>query len=218
VDRGAGVGRVGRARSAGAGAGGLGLLAVLLAACGSAHVVSSDSLRFYVQIPGNWKVYGKSEMLQSAKFAALVANPPQYLMGASADPRPSTSQPFSSSKYPWAILLVTNLGGTTRQSLTLGGLSDVLVNVDQLSQQGVPVQALAQGQLLVKGPLRGTKVAYQVGSGSDAIDYQQATWVNSATDKLWVLMVGCSPTCYQAQKAAIEDVMQSFYVSDNRVG
>jgi hypothetical protein len=190
------------------------VLAATLAACGGTQVLSSGSLRFYLRVPVNWKVYSKHQLMQTVKFAALLTNPPQYLTAASANPRPTSSQPFTASKYPWEILMVTKLPSSQQQSLTLGGLSDVLVPVDQLSQQGVAVQNLAQSQLLVKGSLRGTKVFYQVGTGSGAIDYQQATWVNTPTNKLWVLMVGCSPACYQAQGPAISSVVQSFYVSD----
>jgi hypothetical protein len=195
--------------------GGAAVLAFALTACGGSRVVSSNSLRFYVRVPANWKVYSKAEMLRTAKFAALVSNPPEFLVSASADPRhPNASQPFSASKYPWAILLVNNVSGSARLSLTLESLSDVLVNVDELSQEGVPVQELKQGSLLVNGGLRGTKVAFQVGTGGSAIDYEQATWVNAATDRLWTLMVGCSPDCYKTQDSAIDGVVQSFYVSD----
>jgi hypothetical protein len=44
--------------------------------------------------------------------------------------------------------------------------------------------------------------------------YEQETWVNSATDKVWVLMSGCSPSCFQAQEPVINRVMQSFLVID----
>lgn len=204
-----------RGRRAAAWGGSAVVLTLALAACGGSQVVSSNQLRFYVRVPASWKVYNKEALLRTAKFASLVGNPPKYLMAASADPHhPSPSEPFSASKYPWAILLVTNVSGSSRQSLTLGSLSDVLVDVDELSQEGVPVQELKQGNLLVNGALRGTKVAFQVGSGSNAISFQQATWVNTPTDRLWVLMVGCSPDCYKTQGSAIDGVVQSFYVSD----
>ena len=175
-------------------------------------MVASNPEGFYLRVPPGWKVFGRSQMLRTAKFAALLANPPQVLVGASDAPHPAASQPFSASKYPWAVLVVSKLGSSEQQSLTLGGLQDVLVNVDQLSQQGVAVQQLAQPRLLVRGSLRGTDVAFEVGSGASAIDYQQETWVNSPTDRLWVLMVGCSPSCYQQQSGLISSVVQSFYV------
>ncbi len=188
-----------------------GVLAMLLGACGS-QVVADHDLGYYLRVPSGWKIYPKSQMLRTAKFAALLANPPQVLVGASNDPHPNASQTFSASKYPWALLVVTKLGASQQESLTLGGLQDVLVNVDQLSQQGVAVQELTQPSLVVNGSLRGTKVSFEVGSGANAIDYVQETWVNSPTNTLWALMVGCSPSCYQQQSSLINSVVQSFYV------
>jgi hypothetical protein len=187
------------------------VLGMLLGACGG-QVVASHALGYYLRLPSGWKVYSKSQMLRTAKFAALLANPPQVVLGASDAPHPDASQTFSASKYPWALLVVTGLGSSQQESLTLAGLQDVLVNVDQLSQQGVAVQELAQPSLVVHGSLRGTKVVFEVGSGANAIDYEQETWVNSPTDRLWVLMVGCSPQCYQQQSSVLNSVLQSFYV------
>lgn len=190
---------------------GAGALAVLLGSCGG-QVLANDALGYYLRLPSGWKVYPKSDLLRTAKFAAFLVNPPQVLVGASDAPHPNASQTFSASKYPWMLLVVTSLGTSQQQSLTLGGLQDVLVNVDQLSQQGVPVQELAQPSLVVHGSLRGTKVAFEVGSGANAIDYEQETWVNSPTNRLWALMVGCAPSCYQQQSSLINSVVQSFYV------
>ena len=38
--------------------------------------------------------------------------------------------------------------------------------------------------------------------------------MNSATSKVWLLMVGCSPSCYQAQQSVIGRIIDSFVVTD----
>jgi hypothetical protein len=177
--------------------------------------VASNPDQFYVRVPAGWKVYDESQLLHTSKWSSLMSNRPRYFMAASDDPHPKSSQPLSSSKYPWVVLLVADLSASQRDSLTLGTLQDVLVPVDQLSQQGVGVQPLQQGRLLVRGALRGTEVSFEVGgTGGGAIDYEQETWVNSATNRVWALMVGCSPACYQAHQSLINSVVDSFYVSD----
>ncbi len=195
---------------------GAAVMAAALSACSGGQVVASNADQFYVRVPAGWKVYEESQLLHTSKWSSLVSNRPRYFMAASDGPHPKSSQPLSPSKYPWVVLLVADLSGPQRDSLTLGTLQDVLVPVDQLSQQGVGVQALQQGRLLVNGALRGTKVAFEVGAGmgGGAIDYEQETWVNSATNRVWALMVGCSPACYQANGSIINSVVDSFYVSD----
>lgn len=200
--------------------GGAVVLALGLSACSSGQVVSSRPDRFYLRVPAGWKTYHEAQLLRSPKWSTLSIDPPRFFLAASAAPHPDIGQPLSASKYPWAVLLVEDLSGSAQQDLTFSSLSDLLVPVDQLSQQGVPVQELQQGQLLVKGALRGTKMAFEVGGGTSgaAIDYQQVSWVNSATNRVWALMVGCSPNCYKANSSLINSVLQSFYVSDIPIG
>lgn len=201
-------------------AGGAVALTLGLSACSSGLVVASRADRFYLRLPSGWKTYYKSQLLSNPKWSMFALNPPRVFLAATGGPHPNISQPLSSSNYPWAVFVVEDLAGTAQQSLTLSSLSDVVLPVDQLSQQGTPVQQLQQGQLLVRGALRGTKMAYEIGSGTGggAIDYQQETWVNSATDRVWALMVGCSPDCYKTNGSLISSIVQSFYVSNIRIG
>lgn len=205
-------------RSRVAGLVGVAAFAVGLGACSSGHVVASDPDRFYLRVPSGWKIYHESQLLHTSEWSDLAASPPRFFMAASDDPHPSVSQALGSTKYPWATLFVEDLSASDQQSLTLGDLSDVPVPVDSLSEEGVPVQQLQQGQLLVRGALRGTKTVYEVGAGSSgAIDFVQDAWVNSATNRLWALTVGCSPTCYQAHGSLINSVVETFYVSDRGI-
>jgi hypothetical protein len=182
-----------------------------LGACGN-HVVSNQHVPIYFTVPASWKIYGQAALDQLPKWAALITNTPVFLAAATASPRPTPSDPFNPSAYPWAISMVTLLTSTQQQQLTLEGLSDVVVDVDALGQDGVNVRELDQPELLVNGSMRGTIVNYEVGSGRNAIDYEQATWVNSATNKIWVLMAGCSPTCFQLGQPIIQNIIASFYV------
>jgi hypothetical protein len=123
---------------------------------------------------------------------------------------------FTPTRFPWAIVVVRPLSGTEQSAMSFNGLRDVLFNVDTLQTEGANVQSLTTPALLVKGGLHGTLVAYEVqgAQASSALAYEQETWVNSATDKVWVLMAGCSPSCFQAQQPVITRIMQSFLVTD----
>jgi hypothetical protein len=186
-----------------------------LAACSSNHIVSSSAQQFYASVPSGWKVFGSASLKNDNALHSLISTPPQFLAVASASPRARVSDVFTSSKYPWAIALVRPLSQSEQTQLSLESLSDVLVPVDELSQLGDNVTMLSQPTEQVNGSLRGIVLSVQLqGPSGGQIAYQQSTWVNGATSKIWLLMVGCSPSCFQQQQSVISSVMNTFYVTD----
>jgi hypothetical protein len=190
-------------------------LTATLAACGSGRVLTSSSEQFYASVPSGWKIYPGSSLQHDSSLHSLITTPPAFLAVATADPRPKPTDAFSSSSYPWAIALVRPLSSSEKTQLSLESLSDVLVPVDELSQLGDSVQLLAQPTEQVNGALHGIVMSVQLqGPSGGQIAYEQSAWVNSATSKVWLLMVGCSPSCFQSQKSVIGHIMDSFFVTD----
>jgi hypothetical protein len=186
-----------------------------LAACSSDHTVSSSAQQFYATVPSGWRVFTATSLKRDSSLHALLTTPPQFLAVASANPRPRARDAFTSSRYPWAIALVRPLSSAEQMQLSLESLSDVLVPVDELSQLGDTVTPLSQPMEQVKGALHGSVLAVQLqGPSGGQIAYEQSTWVNGATSKVWLLMVGCSPSCFQQQQSAISSVMSTFFVTD----
>lgn len=197
-------------------AGVVAVLGLLLGACSDGNIVASDAQQLYVRLPSDWTVHG-AQAVETGNpfFRGMDVSPEAFFKGASASPHPKPSDIFSASGYPWAIIETSVLTGAQQMQMSVEGLSNVLIPIDQLAQQGATFQQLFQPQVLVKGALHGSLVAFEYGAGPDtAFDYRQATWVNNATTKAWVLIVGCSPACYEAQQATISRVIDSFYVSD----
>jgi hypothetical protein len=186
-----------------------------LAACSSNHIVSSSAQQFYASVPSGWKVFNATALKNDSALHSLISTPPQFLAVASASPRARVSDVFTSSNYPWAIALVRPLSQSEQSQLSLESLSDVLVPVDELSQLGDNVTMLSQPTEQVNGSLRGIVLSVQLqGPSGGQIAYQQSVWVNGATSKIWLLMVGCSPSCFQQQQTVIGDVINTFYVTD----
>ncbi len=192
------------------------VLGTALAACSDGHVVASDSQELYLKVPSNWKVFDQHTLQKDGAFGSLFTSTPIFAAIASADPHARPGDAFTPSRYPWALVVVRPLNGAERSQMSLNGLRDVLFNVDTLQTEGATVQSLTTPALLVKGALHGTLVAYEVqgAQGGSALAYEQETWVNSATNKVWVLMSGCAPPCFQAQQPVINRVMRSFLVID----
>jgi len=162
------------------------LAAGLLTACADSQAVVSASQHLYVSLPASWKVYNESQLAQTQAFQSLgVSAQPPFLAGASGSPRPRAADVFTQSSYPWAVVLAEPLSADQRSSMSLLGLNDVLVPVDQLSSEGIPVQTLSQPELLVNGAMRGTLYSIEIGLPSPIgeVDYDQETWANSATTR-----------------------------------
>ena len=186
-----------------------------LAACSSGHIVASKTQQFYASLPSGWRIYGEKAIKDNKDLNTLISTPPQFLAVASSGPRPHAADALSSSNYPWAIALVRPLSATEKTQMSLQGLGDILIPADELSQLGDNVQLLSQPTEQVNGALHGIVMAVQLqGPSGGQIAYEQSVWVNSATSKVWLLMVGCSPSCYQAQQSVISRIIGSFVVTD----
>jgi len=205
-----------RARSRLSGAVAALVLGTALAACSDAHVVASDSQQLYLKVPSSWTVFDEHALAHDGAFGSLFTSTPIFATIAFGTRHARPGDAFTPTGYPWMIVVVRPLNGTEQSQMSFNGLRDVLFNVDTLQTEGANVQSLATPALLVKGSLHGTLVAYEVqgSQASSALAYEQETWVNSATNKVWVLMAGCSPSCFQAQQTVISRVVQSFLVID----
>jgi len=188
----------------------------LVGACSDGVILASDAQQLYVRLPSGWHVYGaRAVEAGNSFFSAMSASPEQYFEGAVAGPRPHPSAIWSPSAYPWAIVEAQGLTSGQQLQMSVEGLSNVLIPIDSLAEQGAEFQQLSQPQAMVRGRLRGSLVSFEYGTGPDtAFDYEQATWVNNPTTKAWVLIVGCSPTCYQLYRSTLGRVVNSFYVGN----
>jgi hypothetical protein len=190
---------------------------LLASACSGTQVVSSKSQALYFQVPPNWTVYGEQALEQNSAFSALLAAQPHFYETASANPHPRPNDAWTSSEYPWAIAVVMSLTGSQQMGMSFEGMSTVMVPLDQLSTEGFSILPLSTPETLVNGNLHGALLEYELqgGAGSGpSISYEQETWVNSATNNVWALLVGCNPSCFTAQKQVIDHVVQTFYVAD----
>jgi hypothetical protein len=187
-----------------------------LAACSDGHVVSSDTQQLYLKVPSSWTVFDEHALVKDGAIGSLFTSAPTFATIAFGARHVRPGDAFTPTAYPWAIVVVRPLSGSEQSQMSFNGLRDVLFNVDDLQTEGANVQSLGTPALLVKGGLHGTLVAYEIqgAQASSALAYEQETWVNSATNKVWVLMAGCSPSCFQAQQTVISRVVQSFLVID----
>jgi hypothetical protein len=199
------------------------VLAGLLSACTtSVTYVGSSTQDLYFKIPNTWEVFSQATLQEngwidpaaSSQAALAGQSHPVFETVAGASSKVASSVDTQSGPYPWAMAQVVALDGEDQANSTLAALADEDYPIDQLNQDGDRVQQLSPTRLLVDGALRGSRVAYQIDSQqTGAISFEQVAFLNSATDKVWLLDVGCSPTCFQAHRAVLDRIVSSFIVT-----
>ncbi len=198
------------------------LLAVSLSSCStSVTYAGSSSQGVFFKLPRSWKVYNQTTLqdmglvnpTQTSQAEAAGDSYQLFVSFASPNPRlGARGAPDLSGASPWAYNFVESLGGSDAESISLSGLDNLVIPVDTLTQQG-DAEQLAATKFLVKGNLRGTRVAYEAKSQSGSVAFEQVALINSPTNEVWVLAVGCSPTCFEAHRATIDKIVGSFTVT-----
>jgi hypothetical protein len=199
------------------------LLAGLLSGCAtSVTYVGSSTQDLYFKVPNTWEVFSQATLKENGWIDPAASNQaalagqshPVFETVAGANAKVASSVDTQSGPYPWAMAQVVALDGTDQANTSLAALADENYPIDQLNQDGDRVQQLSPTRLLVDGALRGTRVAYEITSQqTGAISFEQVALVNSATDKVWLLDVGCSPACFQAHRAVFDNIVRSFIVT-----
>jgi hypothetical protein len=192
------------------------LLAGLLSGCStSVTYVGSSTQEVFFKVPNTWKVFSsatlkKDGLINPGAFNQAALQGESYPLAVMlSGPNPSVAKSFF-GPYPWALAEVIALGQQDQFTVALENLKDEVFN----TTAGEPAQQLAPTRYLVDGALRGTESAYMITSQTGALAFDQVELVNSATDKLWALVVGCAPHCFQAHKALLGHIVSTFVVKD----
>jgi hypothetical protein len=198
------------------------VLALLLSSCStSATYAGSASQDVFFKLPRSWTVYNQTTLqnmglVNATQTSQAQAQGSSYQLSVTfASPNPHLGAhggPDLSGSSPWAYNFVESLGGSDQESLSLGGLQDLVLPIDTLSQQGAAKQ-LAPTRQLVDGSLRGTRVAYEAKNQGGSVAFEQVALMNSPTNKVWVLAVGCSPSCFQTHRSTIDNIVKTFTVT-----
>lgn len=192
------------------------LVAGLLAGCSpSATYLGTTAQEFYFKTPRHWETFSASGMQNlglptTSQSSQLKANGDSYPLYASFASGVKHLGPKGvAGPHPWVLGMVMSLGSQDQTSISFSGLQDEVFNVGE----GSSSKSLSPAKVIVKGALRGTRVAYELSAGGTSLAFEQEAVVNSPTDKLWLLAAGCSPSCYAAHRSLISAIVGSFTVT-----
>jgi len=178
---------------------------------------SADSA--YFKVPPSWRQVNQST-LQSTEGPASQEG--SYLWSRAYDDsaKPSVANVFASSATPVAYASVLGLSASERNGVSFNSLRDLLLPVTASARQAA---AAAHEQLSGFASLsdqvvtdshddRGIREIFDYDLGLTPETFDLTVLTNSATTKIYFLLVHCSATCFANDYNQIASVVGSFTV------
>lgn len=186
-----------------------GAVALVLSGCAPTHTyLTSSSAQTFLAVPPSWKVLHDKALDVTPEAAAAGA----YTAFFDHNAKPAFPYDYKRpTAQPWGVVVAQPLSADEQQEVNLDLLGNFLVNVDGLSQKH---QAAVLSQtVLHHGIYRGTReeIAFDGKSGMP-VEAELESYTDSATDRVWTMMVGCSPDCFQTNKGQINQVVDSWII------
>ena len=114
---------------------------------------------------------------------------------------------------PFGFVEVQTLENRDRQTFSLRDQRNLLFNIDAAEQQEPPLATvLHEGELINDDAYHGYGVVYDLVVPDGVLRVAQTTWVDPTTEHVYVLFMGCSPTCFEDNINALGDVVESYRV------
>ncbi len=203
--------------------------AVTLSACSVAghytYVTDSGDSAFF-KVPPTWKPV--SQDLLAAAQAQLLGSSPAGPAGGrlswsrayDAAARPSAGHIFAATSQPVAYASVQAMSVTQRAGLSFDSMRNLLLPVTTAARQaakkaGAPFsgfQSIGDQVITTHDGIRGVTELFGYVIGGMPEIFDQTVLTNSATTKLYLLLVQCNQSCFLAHRAQIGTVVRSFTV------
>jgi len=200
------------------------LLALVLSlpACkGSGYsYISNASTKTYFKVPEKWELFERGEMMSGESPAVSI----QSLQGASdlwvvafdAAPSPDLDNVLAtSSQHPTGYALVRPLTEKERDTYSLASLRNEVVPLDRLKQADGRVEAVSEEEIELESGAHGSRLVNEIKVEGDVFTLDQTGLVDSGTHRVYVLVIGCEAACYEANKAVIDQVADSWTIEES---
>lgn len=195
---------------------------VVLSGCslGSGFVyLKSSRDKTYLKVPESWKVYDTEFFLRAGNFSPAeetAARETSWFVSFDADPDPSFQQIGSQdANYPWGAARVLPIASDEADTFSLATLRNYVdPNTDQLIEEK-QAELLGYVPVTLEGGFRGIQMRLRVNNedGSSAT-IEQIVLVDQATEKVYLLVIGCRSACFEQFHKDIERVVNSWTVRD----
>jgi hypothetical protein len=199
------------------------LLAALVSACGApqyTYVTNSDA-HTYFKVPRDWQKIDNKELAKAISGGATLP-PSVWTVGYDASPQPAAEDVLSpKAQKPFAYAVVEEVNEQTSSILSYNLLRDFFLPVTSDARQTAAKDGfsltgfkLIRSSVLTPGQgFHGVRETfdYTYPDGSQNT-FDQVALTDADSTKVYVLLVHCLASCYNADAKQIDSVMQSFTV------
>ena len=178
---------------------------------------SADSA--YFKVPPSWRQVNQNT-LQAAEGTASQEG--AYLWSRAYDDslKPSINNIFSTAAHPVAYASVVQLSSANRNDVSFNSMRDLLLPVTATARKAAAANhetlsgfaSLADEVITDKHDNRGIREIFDYNLGVTPETFDLTVLTNSATTKLYFLLVHCSAKCFADNYKQIATVMGSFTV------
>lgn len=205
------------------------IAAATLSACSVAQnytYVTDSGDSAYFKVPPAWKPVDQN--LLAAAQARLLGSSPAGAAGGpltwsrayDASGQPSASHVFATASQPVVYASVQAMNTAQRAGLSFDSMRNLLLPVTSVARQAARqagatfsgFQSIVDQVITAHDGVRGVNelFGYEIGGVPEIFD--QTVLTNSATTKLYLLLVQCNQSCFIAHKSQIATVVRSFTV------
>lgn len=201
----------------------LALAAALSACAGSGYTyVANDDLGAYFRVPAGYEVFGADEVLQpvldrnpSVDPDTLLAR--QWAVAFDAAAEPAVDRFLTQLAVPADAVAgyarVRDLDPRERETFSLQSLRTELIDAAQLQQLGERIRLLDTQELSQDGG-DGVRMTVSVDGPSGTLIFEQMTLVDDRTSRVYLLALGCSADCYEANREDIAAITESWTIEE----
>lgn len=197
------------------------ILGLLLASCGEPknRYLAEQDERVFLRVPHSWSEVELTDadvdfLTDQTTDARLL-----WRAGASANPD-ATSTADLTLDDPFAIVKVYEVDGqlNQRMSVSLARLAGAAIGFDPVlptTENESLAEVLVYNPGTAGAPLQGSRTVFRSRDDVSAdwsVVVDLTTYFDPATFRLYVLRVGCSPACYEANEELITEIANSWSV------
>ncbi len=208
------------------------LAGVTLSSCGTGsynyyNFVTSSGADMYFKVPANWVDFGpqqvfgttKSTLSQSQLSAIESGDWANVFSAGKTEALAGLTGIFSSQ--PFGISQATKLTSSERDSFSLASLRSLLIPVDPLSSSASSAATQytpkSYSEFVTPFGMRGSKmVVYIKEPGKQTAVLSQVAEVDSGTNWVYLIGVGCNLSCYNANSSVIGEIINSWSVRSSQ--
>ena len=196
------------------------IVGVAIAGCAAPqyHYIADSADNAYFKVPPSWHQVSPAS-LQTAE--GQQSQEGTYLWSEAYDSSrtPSVDHIFAATPTPVAYSSVLSLSSAERNDLSFNSMRDLLLPVTAAARKAAAASheelsgfASLSDQVITANNNRGIREIFDYDLGTTLETFDLTVLVNSATTKLYFLLVHCAASCFASDYKQISTVVGSFTV------